>query len=67
MNFGELLVHYLLGGPKDCLWTLCMMFRQFFMMDVDIDSQLSAVRSENPTSFYSLSHAILNEDIILFL
>ena len=36
-------------------------------MDVDVDCQLSAVRGENPTWFYSHSHSILDEDIILFL
>ena len=48
-----------------CLWTLFVMFGQFFVMDVDVASQLSAVRGENPTSFYSYSHAVLDEDKIL--
>ena len=47
------------------LWTLFVLFRQFFVMNVDVDSQLSAVRGENPTRFYSHSHAILDEAIIL--
>ena len=35
------------------------------VMDVDVHSQLNAVRGENPTLFYSHYHAILDEDIIL--